>query len=119
MKWPEVRQGLLPPLPVTDGLQHSLGGGRGAGQDLHGGSGAPVQEVRVAARNTDFALVKTENGKSRKRTLSEEQRVIMRRLALLRHEDKFKNPSLPTTKKCETKHYWHIEPSWIIYRRIW
>ena len=89
MKRPKVSQGLLPPLPVTDRLQHGLGGGRGAGQDLHGGSCAPVEEVRVAARNTDFALVKTENGKGKKCTLSEEQRVIMRLLTLLRHEEKF------------------------------
>lgn len=78
-----------------------------------------MEEVRVAARNTGFALVKTENGKSKKCTLSEEQRVIMRLLALLRHEEKFKNPSLPATKKHETKHYWHIVPPWIIYKRNW
>lgn len=49
LKGPEVRQGLPPPLPVADGLQHRPGGGRGVGKDSHGGGRGPVEQVCGAA----------------------------------------------------------------------
>lgn len=57
MKGTQVRQRLLPPLPVTDGLQHGFGGRRGVGQNLHGGRRGPLQKVSgAAAGNTSFLL---------------------------------------------------------------
>lgn len=46
LEGPEVCERPLPPLPVADRLQHRPSGGRGVGQDFHGGGRGPVQQVR-------------------------------------------------------------------------
>ena len=41
----EVAERVPPPVVVTDGGQHSLGGQAGGGQHLHGPGRRPVEEV--------------------------------------------------------------------------
>lgn len=62
----QVGQRRGPPLPGADGLQHRPGGGRGVGEDFHGGGRGPVQEVGgAAAWDADFVLGKKGNEKSK------------------------------------------------------
>lgn len=44
MQWAEVADGVFPPLGITDGVQYSLGVYRGAGQNLNGAGGCPLEK---------------------------------------------------------------------------
>lgn len=46
VQWAEVADGVFPPLGVTDGVQHSLGVYCGAGENLDGAGGRPLEKSR-------------------------------------------------------------------------